>query len=117
MQKAIADYLQNSSHYNELSDFYQQKRDLFLGLINETRFNFIPSQGTYFQSLDYSDITNENDVDFSKRLIVENKIASIPLSVFNSNGRDDKILRFCFAKTDEMLKSAAEILNKIQIYN
>ena len=63
--------------------------------------------------MDYTDITDENDVSFSKRLILEHKIASIPLSVFNSNGQDDKILRFCFAKNDETLKRAVEIINKI----
>jgi methionine aminotransferase len=113
MQKAVADYLKKPSHYLELSDFYQERRDLFLDLIQGSRFKFTPSQGTYFQGLDYTDITNENDVDFSKRLILEHKIASIPLSVFNSNGQDDSILRFCFAKKNETLKRAAEIICKI----
>ena len=63
--------------------------------------------------LDYSDITDENDVDFAKRLTTEFGIASIPLSVFNLNQKDDKVLRFCFAKTDDTLLKAAEILNKI----
>jgi methionine aminotransferase len=113
MQKAIADYLKLPSQYLELSDFYQEKRDLFLDLIKDSRFKFTPSQGTYFQGLDYTDITDEKDVYFSKRLIYEHKIASIPLSVFNSNGQDDSILRFCFAKKNETLKRAAEIINKI----
>ena len=113
MQKAVSDYLKQPSHYLELSDFYQEKRDLFLGFIQGSRFKFTPSQGTYFQGLDYTEITNENDVDFSKRLILEHKIASIPLSVFNSNGQDDSILRFCFAKKNETLKRAAEIICKI----
>ncbi len=113
MQKAVSDYLKQPSHYLELSDFYQEKRDLFLGFIQGSRFKFTPSQGTYFQGLDYTEITNENDVDFSKRLILEHKIASIPLSVFNSNGQDDSILRFCFAKKNETLKRAAEIVCKI----
>lgn len=113
MQKAVADYLKKPSHYLELSDFYQEKRDLFLGFIQGSRFKFTPSQGTYFQGLDYTVITNEKDVDFSKRLILEHKIASIPLSVFNSNGQDDSILRFCFAKKNETLKRAAEIICKI----
>ena len=111
MQKAIADYLQNSNHYLGLSNFYQEKRDLFLDLIKGSKFKFTPSQGTYFQGLDYTDITDENDVNFAKRLIIESKIASIPLSVFNFNGQDDKVLRFCFAKKSETLKKAAEILN------
>lgn len=113
VQKALADYLQEPNRYLELSSFYQKKRDLFLSLIKESRFKFIPAKGTYFQVLDFSEITQDKDVDFAKRLTVDNKIASIPLSVFNNNKRDDKMLRFCFAKTDETLEQAARILNKI----
>lgn len=112
-QVALADYLNDSNNYKTLSEFYQQKRDLFLSLIKDSRFNFSPVKGTYFQSLDYSKITDESDVDFAKRLTIENKIASIPLSVFNENGLDHKMLRFCFAKTDDTLKKAAEILTTI----
>lgn len=113
IQKALAEYLQEASHYLELSRFYQEKRDLFLNLIKTSRFKFIPSKGTYFQSLDYSNITSDYDVDFAKRLTIEKGIASIPLSVFNNNNLDHKMLRFCFAKTDDTLKQAAEILNRI----
>ncbi len=113
VQVALMDYLKDPSSYEGLPDFYQQKRDLFLDLITGSRFRFIPSKGTYFQSLDYSRISDEADVDFSKRLTIEHKIASIPLSVFNEHGHDDKQLRFCFAKTDDTLKRAAEIINTI----
>jgi methionine aminotransferase len=112
-QKGIADYMQDAETYLGLNQFFQQKRDLFLSLISESRFKFTPSKGTYFQVLDYSSITEEYDVDFAKRLTKEFKIASIPLSVFNENDKDDKVLRFCFAKMDETLVKAAEILNKI----
>lgn len=112
-QKGLADYLQEPSHYLELSAFYQRKRDLFLNLIKDSRFKFIPSKGTYFQGLDYSNITTESDVDFAKRLTIDHKIASIPLSVFNTDNLDKKVLRFCFAKTDDTLKEAAAILNNI----
>lgn len=112
-QKGIADYMQDAETYLGLSSFFQQKRDLFLSLISKSRFNFKPSQGTYFQVLDYSEITDEYDVDFAKRLTTDFGIASIPLSVFNENNKDDKVLRFCFAKTDETLIKAAEILNRI----
>lgn len=100
-QKGIADYMQDAETYLGLNLFFQHKRDLFLSLISESKFKFKPSQGTYFQVLDYSDITNEYDVDFAKRLTKDYKIASIPLSVFNEKGKDDKVLRFCFAKTDQ----------------
>ncbi|VAV85936.1 Aspartate aminotransferase [hydrothermal vent metagenome] len=113
VQKALADYLQEARHYQELSEFYQEKRDFFLNLIKDSRFKFTPSKGTYFQVLDYSEITSEYDVDFAKRLTIENGLASIPLSVFNENGLDNKVLRFCFAKTEDTLKKAADILNRI----
>ena len=112
-QKGIADYMQDVETYLGLNTFFHRKRDLFLSLISESKFKFQPSQGTYFQVLDYSEITNESDVDFAKRLTKEFKIAAIPLSVFNTNNQDDKVLRFCFAKTDETLVKAAEILNSI----
>ncbi|WP_298340013.1 methionine aminotransferase [uncultured Algibacter sp.] len=112
-QKGIADYMQEPEHYLRLSTFYQRKRDLFLNLIKDTKFKFKPSKGTYFQVLDYSEITQEYDVDFAKRLTVEYGLASIPLSVFNHNNIDDKVLRFCFAKKDDTLKQAAKILNRI----
>jgi methionine aminotransferase len=112
-QKGIADYMQDAETYLGLNSFFQHKRDLFLSLISESRFKFRPSKGTYFQVLDYTDITNEHDVDFAKRLTKDFKIASIPLSVFNESGKDDKVLRFCFAKTNDTLIKAAEILCKI----
>lgn len=112
-QIALTEYLKEPNHYLELNDFYQEKRDLFLKAIKDSKFEFVPSQGTYFQNLSYSNITEEGDVDFSKRLVSEFKIASIPLSEFNVNNRDDKLLRFCFAKNNDTLKQAAEILNRI----
>jgi len=112
-QKALADYLQNSSHYLDLSEFYQEKRDTFLSLIKDSRFQFTLSKGTYFQVLNYSEITDQNDVEFARQLTIENGIASIPLSVFYDTKLDHKVLRFCFAKTNDTLKQAAEILNKI----
>ncbi len=113
MQKGLADYLKEPNHYLQLADFYQEKRDYFLNLIADSNFRFKPAQGTYFQVLGYAEITNEHDVDFAKKLTVENGLASIPLSVFNLENKDDKVLRFCFAKTDETLKKAAHILNKL----
>lgn len=113
MQKGVANYLQNPIHYLELNNFYQEKRDYFLNAIASSRFKFTPSKGTYFQVVDYSNITSENDLEFSKRLITEHKIASIPLSVFNLNNADHNQLRLCFAKTEETLDKAAEIINRI----
>ncbi len=112
-QIAIAAYMNNASTYNSLPSFFQQKRDLFLDAIKNSKFKSIPTQATYFQVLDYSEITHENDVDYAKRLTIENGLAAIPLSVFNENNLDEKVLRFCFAKTDDTLLKAAEILNTI----
>jgi len=112
-QIAIATYMNDASTYNSLPAFFQQKRDLFLNAIKGGRFKWIPTQATYFQVLDYSDITNENDIAYAKRLTIEHGLAAIPLSVFNENKRDQKVLRFCFAKTDETLLKAAKILKTI----
>ena len=113
IQKALANYLKTPNHYLKLSSFYQQKSDLFLDLIKDSGFKFIPSQGTYFQMLDYSEISDESDISFAERLTKENKIATIPISVFNTNREDFKQIRICFAKTEETLKKAANILNSI----
>lgn len=113
IQLAIADFLQDENNYNYLPAFFQEKRDNFLKLTEKSRLKPIPCSGTYFQCFDYSAISDESDFEFAKRLTIDHKIASIPLSPFFMNGRDDKILRFCFAKKDETLKKAAEILCKI----
>ncbi len=110
MQYALAKYLKTPEHYLSLPNFYQEKRDLFLSLIKESRFSYTPASGTYFQLLDYATITDEGDVAFAERLTKDYKIASIPVSVFNLNQQDDNVLRFCFAKTEDTLKRAAEIL-------
>lgn len=112
-QKAFAQYLKEPSHYLELNDFYQEKRDLFLNLIEGSRFTAKPAAGTYFQMLDYSAITSESDIAFAKALTIDHKLASIPTSVFNVDQEDFKMLRFCVAKDDETLKKAAEILTSI----
>lgn len=111
-QKAFSEYLKEPKHYLELGSFYQVKRDKFLKLISGSRFYGKPSEGTYFQLLNYSNISEEGDVDFATRLVKESGIAAIPVSVFDG-GRDLRQLRFCFAKTDETLEQAAKILVKL----
>lgn len=112
MQRAFAEYLKDPEHYLHLNKFYQQKRDKFLSLIQNSKFKGKPSAGTYFQVLDFSEITIESDVQFAKRLITDHQLATIPVSVFNIDEKDNKQLRFCFAKTDETLERAASILNR-----
>ncbi|MDP5045531.1 MAG: methionine aminotransferase, partial [Leeuwenhoekiella sp.] len=113
MQKAIAAYLKNPDNYLNLSGFYERKRDLFLDGIKDSRFKFKPAMGTYFQMLDYSAISQENAKLFAERLTKEKGIASIPVSVFNVNQQDGKLLRFCFAKSDETLLKATAILKSL----
>ena len=110
LQHALADYIKIPKHYLELSDFYQKKRDLFVGFFQHSRWKILPSHGSFFQCLDYSAISDEVDVDLADRLTREIKVASIPISVFYERPPGDKILRFCFAKSDEMLTEAAKRL-------
>lgn len=111
VQKALATYLKNEENYLHLNDFFQRKRDFFLKLIQDSNFSFIPSEGTYFQLLDYSKISNMDDVAFSERLLKTHGVATIPTSVFNENGADFRQIRVCFAKKDTTLEEAAKVLN------
>ena len=113
IQMAYADFMQQKTIYSDLPDFYQEKRDTFLSFLKGSRFRPLICHGTYFQMLDYSAVSNESDIVFARRLTMEYGVAAIPPSVFY-HGRDDhKVLRFCFAKKDETLKNAAEILCRI----
>ena len=111
-QVALSHYL-DKVNVSELGAFYQDKRDLFRNLIKDSRFELLPSEGSYFQVASYASISSENDVDFTKRLVTEHGVATIPMSVFNADGRDDKLIRFCFAKDTETLTQAALKLCKI----
>jgi len=110
-QYAIAEYMQDRSRISELKAFYQQKRDLFQAAIAPSRFKILPCQGTYFQLLDYSEISDLPDMEFAEWLVKEHKVAAIPLSPFFQRGNNGRILRFCFAKEDATLSEAAKILN------
>lgn len=113
VQYALAEYLQNKENYVRIGSMYQEKRDRFLKAIEGSRFSPVKCSGTYFQLLNYSKISKESDVKFAEILTKEHQIASIPISVFYKNPMDEKVLRFCFAKTDDTLDRAAEILNSI----
>ncbi len=113
LQYALADYLMEPAHYLGLSDFYQKKRDLFASQFAGSKWKILPSAGSFFQCLDYSAISAEKDVDLADRLTREIKVASIPVSVFYETDPGDKILRFCFAKEDEVLVEAAKRLVQI----
>ncbi len=108
IQYAIAEYMQGTpQHYAELPAFYEKKRDHFCDLLKDSNFSFRPARGTFFQILDYSDITDEEDVAYASKLTREIGVASIPVSVFCETKSDDRLLRFCFAKDDAMLEQAA----------
>lgn len=116
IQWALANFMQDHpEHIQELPMFYQAKRDLFNTQIQHSRFKFIPSQGTYFQNVDYSNIRPDlNDVEMCQFLAEQHKIVAIPISAFYQNPpKDLKMLRFCFAKKDETLIQAGNILSAV----
>lgn len=113
IQYALADYLPEPAHYQQLPDFYQRKRDLFLAGLQGSRFTFTPAEGSFFQTVSYAAITDEPDYDLAIRLTKEIGVASIPVSVFYNQKNDYKILRFCFAKDDAVLQQAAERLRTL----
>jgi methionine transaminase len=111
MQLGLADFLRaHPEHHEHLGIFYQRKRDLFRGLLQDSRFQALPCAGTYFQLLDYSALTSERDVDLARRLACEAKLAAIPVSVFYQHDPGHRVLRLCFAKDDATLRRGAEIL-------
>lgn len=112
-QYAYAEYMKREETYLQVASFYQRKRDLFLNLIRNSKFRPLSCSGTYFQMLDYSEISGESDVVFAERLVKEFKVAAIPPSVFYHNRQDNHVLRFCFAKQDSTLEKAAELLCSI----
>jgi methionine aminotransferase len=113
IQYAYAEFMEDRQRYLTLPSFYQAKRDRFLDLIRHSRFRPLPCRGTYYQLLDYSQISDEPEMRFARRLTMEYGIAAIPPSVFYHHGDDHKVLRFCFAKKEETLNAAAERLNAI----
>ncbi|HEY2726570.1 MAG TPA: methionine aminotransferase [Parafilimonas sp.] len=113
VQYALAEFLNNEDAYLSLGKFIQNKRDYFQSLMKATKFKPIPSHGSYFQCYSYKDFSAENDMELAIRLTKECGVTTIPLSSFYQSKKDDKVLRFCFAKKEETLKEAAERLMKI----
>ena len=97
----------------KIRSLYQQKKDLFLSNLKKSRFQILPCEGSYFQSVSYNEISNKKDTEFVHDLIIKHKVAAIPFSVFNKDGKDNKTIRFCFAKDDQTLIKASKILCKI----
>lgn len=113
MQHGLAAYMADASAYLELPGFYQRKRDLFREGLRSTRFRVLASEGSYFQCVDYSSISDETEEAFCRRLTQEIGVAAIPLSAFYAGGFEQRIVRFCFAKKDETLALALERLARL----
>lgn len=111
-QFAIAEYLREESNYADLPEFYQEKRDLFLDLMQGSALRPVKSSGTYFQLFSYAGISEQDDVSMAEELTKQHGVAGIPVSVFYKSKQQEHLLRFCFAKTDPTLEKAAEILCK-----
>lgn len=109
-QYAIADMLSDKDYYSSLSNFFEEKRNFFRNLLQQTRFQLLPCEGSYFQCVSIKNITSEKDLDFAKQLTINNKVAAIPTSAFYSKSTDFGILRFCFAKKQETLEKSVERL-------
>lgn len=112
IQHALAEYLGHSANYNRLGAFYQKKRDFFLSQIKGSSFEPRPCYGSYFQLVSYRAISNKPDMEMAEWLTKTHKVASIPVSVFYNDKTDQHLLRFCFAKTEETLEKAGQILRQ-----
>ena len=113
LQIALAEYMKNDEHYNQLSQFFQKKRDFLRQGLAGTPFELLDCEGTYFQALKYDKISNKNDLDFASELTITHKVASVPFSSFYKNKRNDHVIRLCFAKKQETLERALENLTKL----
>jgi methionine transaminase len=113
MQHGLAQFMGDPQPYLQLPAFYQRKRDLFRVGLAKTRFKLLPSEGSYFQCVDISAVSDMQEAEFCKWLTTEVGVAAIPLSAFYGNGFDQRVVRFCFAKRDETLSTALERLAKL----
>ena len=113
LQYALAAYLEDPATYNYLSSFYQAKRDFFLAQMSGSALRPLPCAGTYFQLFDYSAVSDLPDTDFARWLTTEQGVATIPVSAFSSTPTTDRVIRLCFAKTEDLLAAAAERLVKL----
>jgi methionine transaminase len=113
LQYALAEFMEKPEAYLTLAAFYQRKRDFFLEGLKGSRFKPLPSRGTFFQNLAYDAISDEHDTELAVRLTKERGIAAIPVSVFYREPPPHKVLRFCFAKSEETLARGAEILRQV----
>jgi methionine aminotransferase len=114
MQHALAEYLSDERHYRGLARFYEQKRDLILRQLENSYFKPLHTSGSYFVLLDYSALSQNQDVHYAENLTVNYGLATIPVSVFYKHPTDVNLLRLCFAKENTTLEKAALILSGIK---
>ncbi|MEO0627248.1 MAG: methionine aminotransferase [Bacteroidota bacterium] len=112
-QHALAEYLLKPERYLSLPGFFQKKRDFFRAAIADSPFELLDCKGTYFQSVSYKDYSERSDMDMAEWLTKEVGVAAIPVSAFYSDGTDEQVLRFCFAKEASMLEEAGKRLSKL----
>lgn len=113
IQLALAEYMKNDEHYNNLGEFFQEKRDFLRSGLQNTSFELLDCEGTYFQALKYDKISDKKDFDFATELTINHKVASVPFSSFYKNKLSEKVVRLCFAKKQETLERAIENLAKL----
>jgi methionine aminotransferase len=113
IQLALAEYMKNDDHYNNLNTFFQEKRDFLRRGLANTSFEVLDCEGTYFQALKYDKISDKNDLEFASELTITHKVATVPFSSFYKNKLNENVIRLCFAKKEETIEKAIENLSKI----
>ena len=113
VQHGLATHMADASRYTELPAFYQRKRDLFRDGLKQTKFKLLPSEGSFFQCVEMSDVSDLSEADFCQWLTKEVGVAAIPLSAFYADGFDQRVVRFCFAKEEATLNLALRRLAKL----
>ena len=109
-QVALAEFLKQKDHYLQLGSFIQEKRDHFANLMQQTKFQALPTYGSYFQVFSYKNISEETEKDFAIRITKECRVAAIPVSAFYTEETNHQVLRFCFSKKESTLETAVERL-------
>jgi len=114
-QFALAEFLKQGQDFKGICESYHRKRDLFISLLKGSNFEIVPTSSTYYQLLDFSRISDESDVDFATRLILDYGVSTVPFSAFQHEKTKSQLIRICFAKPDEVLKEAATILKSVPV--
>ena len=114
-QYALAEFLQEGPDFDLICESYHKKRDLLISLLKGSKFELVPTQSTFYQILDYSKISDESDMDFCARLILEYGVATVPFSAFQHEKAKNQLIRICFAKPDEILHEAANKLKSVAV--